>query len=192
LDAVLLHTGTATPLQPEIQNPKTIAMFEWLFGYEFTETVIVLQKGGKVILWTNNQKLKYFQGFKGPDFHLVPRVRRASVESDASQFKEVMDLLRTGGESIVTVGIPYTETGEGPMAQVVADVLPTLPGFKVKDCREGISRLLAKKDGPGEVNTIKSSQLVQALMKKFIDAVETIIDDADKAQVRVTNADVCS
>eukprot|EP00930_Biecheleria_cincta_P082284 TRINITY_DN72045_c0_g1_i1.p1 TRINITY_DN72045_c0_g1~~TRINITY_DN72045_c0_g1_i1.p1 ORF type:complete len:1097 (-),score=248.13 TRINITY_DN72045_c0_g1_i1:361-3651(-) len=185
-DAVLLVTGLVA--DDEVQADKTIAMHHWLFGFEFPETVVILQRGGKVIVWTSSKKVKYFQDFEGPDFRLVQRVTPASVAADASQFKEVMDLLRTGGGSNVVLGIPQKETPKGPFAQVVADVLPTLSGFTVEDCREGISRLLAKKDEQEVKVTKESCSFACEVMKKFSETMETIIDE----ERQVTHAKVCS
>ncbi len=173
-DAVLLVTGV---VDEEEEVDKTIAMHHWLFGFESPETMILLQPGGKVTVCASSKRLKhFFQDLEGPDFRLVQRVTPASVEADTSKLKEVVDVLRIGRKSDVVLGFPQ-RTHKGTFAQVVADAMPTLVGFRAEDCSDGISRLLAKKDDR-EVNVIKGScSFAIEVMKRFQNAVIEIVDE---------------
>jgi len=183
-DAVLLVTGVS---DDEEEVDKTIAMHYWLFGFESPETMILLQPGGKVTVCASSKKLKdFFQDLEGPDFRLVQSVTPASVEASTSELKEVVDVLRIGGKSDVVLGFPK-RTHKGTFAQVVADAMQTLVGFRAEDCSDGISRMLAKKDD-WEVNLTKGScSFVMSVMNHFQNDVLQIVNE----QLEVSHETVC-
>jgi nucleosome binding factor SPN SPT16 subunit len=142
--------------------------------------MIVLQRGGRAIVWGSSQTLRFFQHLQTTSFQLVEKVRPANVKTEALQFEEVMNLLRVDGASDVVLGTligTHTKTWES-----VQKGLRGLPGFILKDCEENVSRLLEKKDDVEVSLTAGASVFACEMMKLFEDKILYIVEGCMKVK----------
>ena len=176
LDALLLVTGKTAD---DAMEHKVLAMHFWLLGIEFPETLIAILKTGRIIFFTSSKKVECLRQVEGDNVVLMARRAAASGaegEVDAAQLAEFAAQVR-GDKAEAVVGMLLKETHMGAFAAGVVQAVPALEGFKVAECREEISAVLATKDSDEIALVKKSTSCVTYLMQShFVKKLESVID----------------
>lgn len=182
LDAIMLVTGSEDDLLTDYR----VALHHWLFGLHFTRTVFALGKNGLLIILTNSAKLNHLRRFQGDNCVLMQRSSPYCNRNDALQLKSMVNFLRGHSDSRLTLGTLRNEIPEDALADTMFGLLPTLPYLTVKDCTDGISAMLVKKDDEELMCIKRSSKFACEVMEKMQSRVKTVIAE----NIVVTNAEV--
>jgi hypothetical protein len=116
----------------------------------------------------------------------VERLGPDSFEADASQLREVLNLLSIGRESDVVLGA-LREENPCRNWEIVKHVLPNMCGFIFRHGEENVSKLLGKKDDAEVSFTVGACNFSCELMKQF---EQKILDIADES-MQVKGSEVC-
>eukprot|EP00919_Chromeraceae_sp_WS-2016_P046251 GHVR01109916.1.p1 GENE.GHVR01109916.1~~GHVR01109916.1.p1 ORF type:complete len:1116 (-),score=308.40 GHVR01109916.1:287-3634(-) len=176
VDALVLITGKNLE---ETHPNKTLALQLWLFGYEFPETLMVIQRNKKIHIVTGKSKVAVLQPVKAVwDVHSVGSMELLTKTNDDGNgvlFDQILQAIKTAGGSILGV-LPSKVEPVGPFPDMWRGRLkPT--SVTCQSVVSAVSSLLSTKDDTEIGHCRKAATLAAAIMKDvLINKVEDVVD----------------
>ena len=170
--AVSIVTGGANEFST---YQKSVAMHNWLLGYEFPETIVVLTPD-KVGIVTSVKKGTMLEQLNTAFFENQTQVSIFKREKDGSNQEEVLASLLEfiDGDN---VGVFVKDKLSTPLASAWADLLES-SGKKTLDVAKEISISFSIKDKEGISNTKIAGKVTSMAMKDFCaEEIMAIVDD---------------
>ncbi|KAJ2082336.1 FACT complex subunit spt16 [Coemansia sp. RSA 988] len=172
-DSILvIHGKTA----PDIYS-KTIATHLWLFGYEFSDTIILLTKD-KFIITTQRKKAKILQQLqdtpKGVPLEILVITKEPSAENTPI-YEKVLSALKESGPN---VGVIQTDTAKSSIVdEWEAAFAASKASFKMHDISPLVADALAVKE-KSEIEYEKTAAKVGSLLMQdyFVDEMARVFD----------------
>ncbi|KAJ1849454.1 FACT complex subunit spt16 [Coemansia sp. RSA 2708] len=180
---LIIHGKTA----PDVYN-KTIAIHLWLFGYEFSDTIILLTKD-TIHITTQRKKAtdgghgrsvaKILQSLKDADDALpldVTVIGKEPAAENAAAYEKVIATLKASGPAVGVIA------SEEPSSNIVKEWKAAFAGAEAAFARRDIGALvsdaLAVKE-KGELKHEKSAAAAAALLMQdyFVDEMAKIFDE---------------
>ncbi|KAJ2797517.1 FACT complex subunit spt16, partial [Coemansia guatemalensis] len=180
-DSILvIHGKTA----PDIYN-KTIAIHLWLFGYEFSDTIILLTKD-KLTIATQRKKAKILQQLqespKGVQLEILVIAKEPSAEN-APIYEQVVSALKESGSN---VGVIQSETASSSIVdEWDAAFAPSKAGLKMHDIGPLVADALAVKE-KSEIEYEKTAAKAGSLLMQdyFVDEMARVLDEEEAVSHR--------
>lgn len=159
---------------------KTTAVFSWLLGYEFSETVMLVTKA-KVAFLTSVRKGAILDSLAAADssIHVIKREKESGRSKQ--QFEEMLGVIKSSSANgVVRLGTVVKDKNEGPMLDEWMSFLSSAnPGlYASSDITAAVSAVLASKDSTEIANIEAASKLTSLLMndtvsKKILNCIDT-------------------
>eukprot|EP01117_Protostelium_nocturnum_P003300 TRINITY_DN1426_c0_g1_i2.p1 TRINITY_DN1426_c0_g1~~TRINITY_DN1426_c0_g1_i2.p1 ORF type:complete len:1012 (-),score=450.37 TRINITY_DN1426_c0_g1_i2:224-3259(-) len=176
-DAVLLQLGASND---EVPYSKATAWMQWLFGYEFTDTLVVFSEKMAYIC-SSSKKIDIFKTLitKKEDAPFVQLELLVREKDNTQNFTKLFDGIKES-KSGKTVGYLTNEEQLGDFAGKFVPFL-TEKEIKVVDIANPLAKILASKDST-ELKNIKTAATIAAhiLKSQLLPKIETIIDEEQK------------
>jgi nucleosome binding factor SPN SPT16 subunit len=191
-DVVMFVLGTPSDFTV---YQKTTAMFSWLLGYEFPETVLIISRS-KAAFLTSQRKGVILDTLVAADQSVLVVKREKESGRSAQQFAQIWSLISEGTSGSPKIGMITKDKNEGPM---IAEWLGFVQGCRHEalDITGDIGTILATKDQAELQNMRVASQLTSLLMseqvsKKILATIDegrrmTHVQLADDIDTFVTN-----
>ncbi|AES74653.1 putative peptidase M24, FACT complex subunit Spt16p/Cdc68p, creatinase/Aminopeptidase P/Spt16 [Medicago truncatula] len=166
---------------------KSTALFLWLLGFEFPETIMVFTKVQTHIL-CSQKKASILESVKKPAkesvgveivLHVKPKIDDGASLMDAI-IRAIRTQSKSSGHDSSTVGHIAREEPEGKLLDLWAEKLKSSK-FNLSDVANGFSALFAAKSNE-EITSIKrAAYLTTNVMKNFVvSKLENVIDEEKK------------
>ena len=167
LDGIALITGRQSD---DAIETKTLAMQQWLFGYEFTDTLLVFSKSArKLSILASAKKVGIFKQLEGGSVAVETHIK---LESSTDSFVNLTD-------GIGSLGVVKKETHDGSFADEWSKFEEKFPASS--NASGALSSWLTSKDESEQNIMRKSCQLAVALMKGYlVKEVESVIEKEEK------------
>lgn len=187
-DALMFALGTATDFTV---YQKTTAMFSWLLGYEFPETVMLLTMNRTVFL-ASQRKGAILDALTAADSTVTVIKREKEPGRSAQQLDLAWSLVREaakgGGEAAaVRLGVLPKDKNEGPLTEEWMAFVGERSPEKI-DITAGVGEVLAAKDATEGRNINIAAKLTSALMKEQL--IKRILSIVDEGRRRITHVQV--
>lgn len=175
------------PPSEDLRYLKSTALFLWMLGFEFPETIMVFTKA-QIHILCSQKKASILESVKKParesvGVEIVLHVKPKN-DDGASLMDAIIRAIRTqsksDGHDSSTVGHIAREEPEGKLLDLWAEKLKSSK-FNLSDVANGFSALFAAKSNE-EITSIKrAAYLTSNVMKNFVVAkLENVIDEEKK------------
>lgn len=175
------------PPSEDLRYLKSTALFLWMLGFEFPETIMVFTKA-QIHILCSQKKASILESVKKParesvGVEIVLHVKPKN-DDGASLMDAIIRAIRTqsksDGHDSSTVGHIAREEPEGKLLDLWAEKLKSSK-FNLSDVANGFSALFAAKSNE-EITSIKrAAYLTTNVMKNFVVAkLENVIDEEKK------------
>ncbi|KAJ2270979.1 FACT complex subunit spt16 [Coemansia sp. RSA 1807] len=178
---LVIHGKTA----PDVYN-KTIAIHLWLFGYEFSDTILLFTKD-KIHITTQRKKAKILQPLQDAE-NAVPLeitvISKDPAPENQQAYEKALATLKASGPAVGTIA------SEEPSSKIVAEWNTVYSGsqseFTSRDIGPLVSDTLAVKE-ESEIKHTKAAATAGALLMQdyFVDEMAKIFDEEEKVTNRV-------
>ncbi|KAJ3350446.1 FACT complex subunit spt16 [Allomyces javanicus] len=171
--AVAMATGADLEAFPYDKGP---TLHTWLLGYEFSETVVVATRDGRIIILTSPKKAAMLTPLAAGGATPVTLLARAK---DNNRLIELEDMIRNaaGSDNPVRVGhFPKDKQSGKHLNEFTAAMAAA--GFVWCDATLGVSQCLGSKDAAELALVDKAAKVSAAVMKNhFFEEIMSIIDE---------------
>jgi nucleosome binding factor SPN SPT16 subunit len=211
--AFSLHRGPVVEDQPYL---KSAIVQEYLFGYELTDTIVMLTLDGDLYVLTTKKKCDFLEAAakipKGSPLKAVHLLHKSKGDNNADNFETLLRAIPKSDEGKRIVGCLTKEADINTTGMVAAfeAALSEADDIEVVDNAAGLSFVLATKDDM-ELDLMKKSSVLSnkvmkhgcvARLEEIIDAeekithetfsayIEEILEDPSKIKLKVPKEDV--
>ncbi|PRP76098.1 FACT complex subunit SPT16 [Planoprotostelium fungivorum] len=176
VDAVVLHVGAANDA---VVYSRSIALLQWFFGYEFTETIMIFCEQ-KLYIYTSEKKVRMIETVvkkqEGPHFIPIEFVTRQREEG-TENFNRMLEGIKASknGKRLGEIVEKHKPTGSS--AQNWQNFIEK-SNLDLVDVGSGIAQVLTVKDAT-ELKNIKTGATISAhiLKANLLSKVEKVIDE---------------
>jgi len=185
-DALIINTGKP---KDDAVPEKSNTLHNWLFGYEFPETIIVFCES-KVSILASSKKVAILQSLLKPagtseeekkeaETPVVPLELISKADETKEQFDKLISDIK-GSFHGKAIGVLSKESPEGTLIQEWFTALKDSP-FEQVDVSYGYAEVLATKDSRAlKAQKTAAAIATHVLLKDLLPSIETVIDEGHK------------
>ena len=183
--AVSIHRG---PLMEDEPFLKSTIVYEYLFGYELTDTIVLLTLEGDLYILATKKKCEFLESAakipKNSSIQAIHFLQKNKGDGNDENFETLLQAIPKGDENKRKVGCITKEAdinSSGSVAAFEAKLKETDNNIEVVDNAPALSFVLAIKDET-ELDLIKKSSVLSNKVMKHgcVVRLEEIIDGEEK------------